>query len=53
MAGLLVDLLSYSAAVTGLFSLLLVALLARAIQLIWRRHQHRKRQRPSGQDPEA
>lgn len=48
MAGLLVDLLSYSAAVTGLFSLLALALLARGIQLLLQRGSRRPR---SDQDP--
>ena len=47
MAGLLVDLLSYSAAVTGLFSLLVLALVARGIQLL---RQRASRPHPSDQD---
>ena len=49
MAGLLVDLLSYSAAVTGLFSLLVLALLARGIHLLRKREPRRPR---SDHDPE-
>lgn len=49
MAGLLVDLLSYSAAVTGLFSLLALALLARGIQLL---RQRGARRTQSDQDSE-
>ena len=47
--GLLVDLLSYSAAITGLFSILALALLARAIYLIV---QHNRRRGRSDLDPE-
>lgn len=50
MAGLLVDLLSYSAAVSGLFSLLALALIARSIQLLRQRAADRTR---SDQDSES
>lgn len=40
--GLLVDLLSYSAAVTGLFSILAVALIARGVYLIVQHNRQRQ-----------